>query len=128
MIIPVQFRSQLLQELHTSHSDVSRMKSVARSIFWLPGLDNDIVQLASDCGICQQIANRPAKEKVHHWAYPAAPFECVHLDFTEYEGQFFLVLVDAFSKWLDVFKLGSSATATRTIQHLLRFIANFGLP
>ena len=34
----------------------------------------------------------------------------------------------AFFKWLDVFELGSSATATTTIQHLLRFIANFGLP
>ena len=66
VIIPVQFRSQLLQELHTSRSCVSRMKSVARSIFWWPGLDNDIVQLASDCGICQHIANRLVKEEVHH--------------------------------------------------------------
>ena len=124
VIIPVQFHSQLLQELHTSHSGVSRMKSVALSIFWWPGLDNDVVQLASDCGICQQIANRLAKEEVHHWAYPAAPFERVQLDLAEYEDQFFLVLVDDFSKWLDVFELGSSTTATRTLQHLLRFIAN----
>ena len=35
--------------------------------------------------------------------------------------------MNSFFKLLDVFELGSFATATTTIQHLLRFIANFGL-
>ena len=128
VIIPCQFRGQLLQELHAMHLGINRMKSVARSIFWWPGLDQDIGNLVATCGECQVNANRPTKEDTHHWAYPNAPFERVHLDYAEYEEKHFLVLVDAFSKWIDVFELGSSATTTKSIYHLLRFIANFGLP
>ena len=38
-----------------------------------------------------------------------------------------MVLVDAFSKWIDVFELGQSVTTVRTINHLLRFISIFDL-
>ena len=37
-------------------------------------------------------------------------FERVHLDYAEYEGEYYLVLVDAFSKRIDIFELGQSAT------------------
>ncbi|XP_065188042.1 uncharacterized protein K02A2.6-like [Sycon ciliatum] len=128
VIIPVQFRRHLLEELHSSHAGVSRMKSVARSIFWWPGLDADIERLAADCSLCQESSNLPRKDSVHHWAYPNAAFERVHLDFAEFESQQFLVIVDAFSKWIDVYELGSSATTTKTVNCLLRFISTFGIP
>ena len=128
VVVPSQFRQQLLQELHVSHSGVSRMKSVARGIFWWPGLDADIVKLAVDCEMCQRNAPMPVQEPVHHWAYPNAAFERIHLDYAEFNSLYYLVLVDAYSKWIDVFELGHSATATQTVNCLLRFISTFGLP
>ena len=128
VVIPQPFRSQLLADLHDGHLGVNRMKAVARSFIWWPGIDGDIERLVAGCNTCQQQANRPAKEMTHPWAYPAAAFDRVHLDYAEFNNAFYLVLVDAYSKYLDVFEQGSSATASRTIAHLLRFISIFGLP
>ena len=96
--------------------------------FWWPGLDADIVKLAADCEMCQRNAPMPVQEPVHHWAYPNAAFERIHLDYAEFNSLYYLVLVDAYSKWIDVFELGHSATATQTVNCLLRFISTFGLP
>ncbi|XP_065199339.1 uncharacterized protein K02A2.6-like isoform X1 [Sycon ciliatum] len=85
VVIPLVFRSSLLHELHVDHLGVSRMKAVARSFFWWPHLDQDIVELAANCRLCQQQARAPTKAPIHHWVYPNRPFERVHLDFAEYK-------------------------------------------
>ena len=128
VVIPIVFRRHLLAELHSVHVGIVRMKSIARSFFWWPKLDEDIASLVSECTLCQEFASMPRKESVHHWAYPTRPFERVHVDFAEFQGSHYFVIVDAFSKWVDVFHMGSSTTTARTIQCLLRFMSTYGIP
>ena len=52
MIIPVKLREQLLSELHSSHFGISKMKSIARSYMWWPGLDDNIEKLVKSCADC----------------------------------------------------------------------------
>ena len=52
VVIPQSLRQKLLQELHKDHPGVTRMKSVARSYMWWPGLDKDIEKLAKSCTAC----------------------------------------------------------------------------
>ena len=46
VIIPTKLRSCLVAELHRDHPGASRMKAVAQSYFWYPGLDKDIEDCA----------------------------------------------------------------------------------
>ncbi len=39
VIVPKSLREKLFQELHQDHPGATRMKSVARSCMWWPGLD-----------------------------------------------------------------------------------------
>ena len=57
--------------------------------------------------------------------YPTAPWERVH---AEFEGQHYLIMIDAFSKWLEVHEMGISTMASRTIEVMRRVFSFHGIP
>nr|XP_039270990.1 uncharacterized protein K02A2.6-like [Styela clava] len=81
VIIPNSLRSRLLKELHDGHVGIVKMKSLARSYFWWPGLDKDIENMIKNCNDCQMQQNEPSKAPLHHWEWPQAPWIRVHVDF-----------------------------------------------
>ncbi len=127
VIIPTRYRNAVLQDLHATHSGIVRMKSFARSLLWYPGLDKDIETTAKRCEICQTVQRDPPVAPLHPWSYPTRVWERVHIDFGEYQGQKFLVLIDSRSKWIEV-ELMTSTTTSKTIEVLRELFAAYGLP
>ena len=128
VIIPSKHRSHILQELHRDHPGCSRMKSVARSFIWWPGLDKDIEELSKSCPSCQSIKNTPQPAPLHPWIWPTKPWQRIHIDFAgPFLDRHFLVVVDAHSKWPEVFEMPSTSTA-KTIAVLRHLFAAYGLP
>ena len=60
--------------------------------------------------------------------YPTAPGERVHADFAEFEGQHYLIMIDAYSKWLEVYEMGTSTTGSKTIEVMRRVFSFHGIP
>ena len=60
VVVPEQGRSKVLQQLHEGHPGVTRMKSIARSLTWWPGIDKDIEKTVQNCQPCHQ--KSPASE------------------------------------------------------------------
>ena len=128
IVIPPPGRKLLLEELHNTHLGTSRMKSLARSYIWWPGMDGDIEDLVKSCAVCQQSRPAPAVAPLHSWEWPSEPWSCLHLDFAgPFLGHMFLVLVDAHSKWLDAHIMQSISSA-KTIEKLRSVFATHGLP
>ena len=50
-------------------------------------------------------------------------FERIHIDYAEFEGRMFFLVVDGFSKWPFVFDLGCEASTTKTVMCLLEVLA-----
>ena len=60
VIIPPKHQAQLLAELHEGHLGIVKMKALASSYMWWPGMDKAIEEVAKGCTGCQltQIACR----------------------------------------------------------------------
>ena len=128
VVIPPQGRKRVLDLLHEGHSGETRSKSFARMYVWWPGMDGQITETVQKCHVCQSQRNREPDSPLHPWVWPAAPWERIHLDFCgPIKGYMFLVVVDAFSKWLEVFPL-RSATSEAAIESLRVMFARWGLP
>ncbi|XP_035910630.1 uncharacterized protein K02A2.6-like isoform X1 [Anopheles stephensi] len=91
------------------------------------GMDQDIKDLVQTCVICQARQTVPKEVVTTTWKPVCEPFERVHVDLCYIEGRILLILVDAFTKYIDV-KIVNMTRATDIIEQLESFFAHFGLP
>ncbi|XP_062620772.1 uncharacterized protein K02A2.6-like [Saccostrea cucullata] len=128
VVIPPSLRSQVLDELHQGHIGVVKMKTLARSHAWWPGIDRDIELLTKSCAGCQAVKHAPPAAPIHPWEWPSRPWERIHIDFAgPFLNSMFLVIVDAYSKWPEVIPM-KTTTSSQTIDVLRTVFARNGLP
>jgi hypothetical protein len=128
MVIPRALTDDILRELHVGHSGVVKMKSLARSYVWWPGIDAEIEQTCRECRACSLEAPAPAKATPQSWPYFKEVWSRLHMDFLgPLNGMTFLVVIDSSSKWIEV-KQMSRTTAEDVIKVLREMFARFGLP
>ena len=129
VVVPQAGRNKVMEQLHDGHLGTSRMKSLARSFVWWPHeMDDDIADRVKSCNQCQLTRHAPQPAPLHPWEWPDLPWVRLHIDYAgPYLGKWFLVVVDAHSKWLKVMMV-NSANTTNTIEHLRCLFATHGLP
>ena len=114
--IPLQGRKQVLSELHAAHPGINRMKRLARSYVWWPGMDKDLEHLVHTCSTCQEHQNAPVSAPLQPWEYPGGPWKRILVDYAgPYKGEMLLVIVIAFSKSIEV-AIMKQTTSTATIR------------
>ncbi|KAL1396623.1 hypothetical protein pipiens_020165, partial [Culex pipiens pipiens] len=101
VIVPKSCQKRVLELMHGCHLGVIRMKQEARRYVYWPGLDKDIEEFVQRCEVCSKTGRMP-KKVYSKWPEASKPFERVHLDFFHFGGKTFLIVVDAYSKWIDV--------------------------
>lgn len=127
VVIPSDFRKSLLEEIHTSHFGIVKLKAIARSYFWWPKIDSAIEDLVKQCETCRVNQSDPKKVQYVSWPESKLPFERIHIDFCgPIQGSIFLVLSDTYSRWLEVFRV-KTLTTEETIMHLKKVFAQFGI-
>ena len=99
LVVPSSLRQKVLEELHSNHMGVVRMKAMARSYVWW---------------------------SLHVWDWPDAPNERLHRDFLgPIEGQMYMVILDAHSKWVDIREM-CNITAESTIEVFRDYFSTWG--
>ncbi|KAH8355762.1 hypothetical protein KR084_002799 [Drosophila pseudotakahashii] len=104
------------------------MKALARSYVWWPNIDADIELTVKRCQAFQETRNEPHKSEVHFWESTKEPWCRLHVDFAgPFQGKVFFLVVDSFSKWLEV-SVVKSTTAACAIAFLRQLFATHGIP
>jgi transposase InsO family protein len=128
VIIPTSLQKAVKKELHEGHPGSNRMKSLARSYVWWPGMNQELESVSKSCPDCCRQRGDPNKAQLHPWEFPTTPWSRVHIDYAgPYQGNCYLVVVDAHSKWPEVIQTRCT-TSTSTIVALREIFCRFGLP
>ena len=91
-------------------------------------MDNDLEEKVKECFNCQSTRHHPPPAPLHPWEWPEHPWSRLHADYAgPFLGKMFLIVVDAYSKWLEVIPL-SSATSLSTIEQFRSLFSVHGLP
>ena len=117
VVIPVTLQERLLEDLDECHPGMCRMKALARSFVWWPGIDQDIEDQVKFCQDCVSTQSSPKAVPLLLWPWSTEPWQRIHVDFAEVKVQQFFLIVDSHSKWLEVFPM-TITTATATINAL----------
>ena len=73
VVVPIVGQQKVLDLLHESHPGVVRMKAIARSTVWWPGVDKDIEENVRTCQQCQVNQKSPPLAPMHQWEWPKCP-------------------------------------------------------
>ena len=104
------------------------MKALARSYIWWSNIDDEIEEAVQRCATCQQHQKNPLEAPAHPWEFPSGPWERLHIDHAgPVNGKMFLVIVDAYSKWIEV-EVTKSTDAQSTVKILRKLFSVHGLP
>ena len=98
VFIPPPGRDAVLHELHEGHPGITKMKAMARTYVWWPGIDVEIEKSVRTCANCQEVQSSPPVAPLNPWKWPSRPWARLHLDFAgPFENKMFLILIDAHS-------------------------------
>ena len=129
VVVPERLREEVLKLLHVTHQGITAVKAMARSFVWWPGIDKEIELVSRKCAACQDSQRRPPKATPHPWIHATHPWDRIHADFCgPTDGRMWLVVVDAYTKWIEVIDMRSCTTSASLIKELRKLFATFGLP
>ncbi|XP_055522568.1 uncharacterized protein K02A2.6-like [Wyeomyia smithii] len=110
LVIPTMFRRRCLIQLHKGHPGIQRMKAI------------------KGCSHYASVARSPPKAEPESWHPTTAPWQRVHADYAgPLDGEFFLLVIDAHTKWPEIFPT-SKTTTSATIRLMRKLFANKGMP
>ncbi|UYV73118.1 hypothetical protein LAZ67_10001874 [Cordylochernes scorpioides] len=117
-----------LKDLHSTHLGIVKMKQLAQRYCTWKNIDKDIENLVKSCKDCLSTQNNPPKPPVHHWDPPSTNWERIHFDYAgPFQGYYYLVLIDAKSRWAEIKAISEPPTSLNTIK-LLNDIFNPWIP
>lgn len=128
VFIPESLRIPILKLLHSNHNGVVKMKQTARRcVFWL-GMNGDLENYVKHCQSCLKTAIHPKIICNTSWTPTTRPFSRIHADFFFFESKTYLLVVDSFSKWLEIEIMKYGTDASKVIKKFTTIFARFGIP
>ena len=70
VVVPPQARDTVMEEAHSAHIGIARMKSLTCQFVWWPKIDLDLEAKVRNCSLCQKFRSEPPQATLHPWEWP----------------------------------------------------------
>lgn len=115
LVIPYQLRQEMINKAHYNHMGISKcLKLAQEAVFW-PTMNNEIKQAISQCQLCLRFARSQSSDYLMSHEIPKIPWNKVGCDLFELNGRKFILVVDYYSKYIEIEELHNNTTSNRII-------------
>lgn len=127
LIVPKCLRKYVINKLHETHLGITKTKARAKQLFYFPGINSHIENYILSCPVCLKFSKSKIKEPMLAHDIPDIPFYKVAMDIAEVGGQNYLIVVDYYSRWIEILKI-KNKTSDSVIDVLMDLFSKFGIP
>lgn len=127
VVVPGRLRTEILVNLNYNHMGIEKTKNRARDIvFWLR-INKQILEIVGDCAVCQKYQKSHQNETLILREVPSNICESVAVDLFYFQGSAYLIMVDYYSKHVEIGLLHNESSET-TIATIKSLFARHGIP
>uniref|UniRef100_A0A5S6Q175 RNA-directed DNA polymerase n=1 Tax=Trichuris muris TaxID=70415 RepID=A0A5S6Q175_TRIMR len=126
LVIPQEMRREILKRIHSGHQGIVKCAARARESVWWPGLSSELHDFVTNCRVCtshRQVRHEPMLAST----LPLYPWQVVATDIFNVKGKEYLVVVDYYSRYIELALLKDKTSET-CINILKSIFARFGIP
>ena len=127
IIVPLEQRNYVLSKIHESHLGIEKCKSRAKQSLYWPNMFADIEMVCSQCSVCNKYKRQNQKETLIQHEVPARPWQKVGIDNFEYKSRNYVLVVDYYSKFVEI-RLLQSTSAQSVVNNLKAIFSVHGIP
>jgi len=127
IVIPWSYREEMLERIHDGHQGIQKCRERANQSIWWPGMGQSIKDMVGKCKHCREKRPTQMKEPLIASALPDYPFQKIGVDLCETKGKTFMVVVDYYSRYIEIARLGKT-TSDVVVEQLKMIFARVGIP
>ena len=118
---------KILQKIHAGHLSLHKCRQRVQSSVWWPKISSDLKVYIEKCPFCQTFKRKNKAEPMRASILPERPWLQVGADIFELDNFMYLVVVDYFSRWLEV-KFFKDLCSNTTVSSLKELFSIHGIP
>ena len=126
IVIPLELQSEILDKLHDGHLGITKCRARARQSVWWPGLTTHLAGKVKNYIECCKNQSQSAEPMLSS-SLPELPWQKVGTDLFEWKKNHYLLIVDYFSRFIEISKL-NRLTSDEIIIHTKSIFARHGIP
>ena len=128
IVIPEALQADVTHRLHDGHLGVEKCLQKAKMCVWWPKMTDQVKAKVGNCELCRTLAPAQRKQPLMPTKLPEGPWKRLGADLCFHKGCHYLVVVDYFSRFIEILKMSSDTTTANVISKLKAIFARFGIP
>ena len=127
IMVPSTMRLQVLDNVHEGHQGKVKSRKRAKTSVWWSSLSRELQDMVDNCKICAKHRQQRAKPLIPK-PFPERPWQVIATDLFELDNLNYLIVVNYFSRFVEVTALKKTAQSHEVIRALKGIFAGHGIP
>ena len=127
IVVPESLQNTILSKIIDGQMGIEKSRARARNVVFWPGMSKAIENKIQEDEVRNKFGRSNAHEPLISHEVPQRPWQCLASDLFEFKGISYIIIVDYFSKFPEVFKIRDKSTES-VKNALVEVFTRHGIP